>query len=291
MKLGRCGIRFCLRGFESTLRVCPLPKPPEVIYPKEVDIERMLVLGIAPESFSEFYMTELRPRASNAMATLKSARPTILPSLLLCDFANLEREVRSLEDAGVECLHLDVMDGHFVPNMSYGMPIVESLRKITKLVLDVHLMISDPVQYAPQFANVGADCITFHLEALPEPQDLLAKLKGMDVAAGLAINPNSDFETLLPHVPFCDLVLVMSVQAGFGGQSFNSVAVDRLRQLRTQFGPDLLLEVDGGVNESTIGQCTSHGADLLVVGSALFRQANYVDAMARLNAAIVPTIC
>lgn len=282
---------LCLDGFASTLRVCPLPKPPEVIYSSEVDVERMLVLGIAPESFSESYMTELRPRAFKAIATLKSARPTILPSLLLCDFANLEREVRSLEDAGVECLHLDVMDGHFVPNMSYGMPIVESLRKITKLVLDVHLMISDPVQYAPQFANVGADCITFHLEALPEPQGLLAKLKGMDVAAGVAINPNGDFAALLPHVPFCDLVLVMSVQAGFGGQSFNSVAVDRLRQLRTQFGPDLLLEVDGGVNESTIGQCTGNGADLLVVGSALFRQANYVDAMARLNAAIVPANC
>ena len=284
-------VRFCLPGFAPTLRVCPLPKPPEVIYSSDVVIERMLVLGIAPESFSESYMTEPRPRASKAIATLKSARPTILPSLLLCDFANLEREVRSLEDAGVECLHLDVMDGHFVPNMSYGMPIVESLRKITKLVLDVHLMISDPVQYAPQFANVGADCITFHLEALPEPQDLLAQLKGLDVAAGVAINPSSDFAMLLPHVPFCDLVLVMSVQAGFGGQSFNSVAVDRLRQLRTQFGPDLLLEVDGGVNESTIGRCTGNGADLLVVGSALFRQANYVDAMARLNAAIVPANC
>lgn len=233
-------------------------------------------------------MIELRPRASKAIATLRSARPTILPSLLLCDFANLEREVRSLEEAGVKCLHLDVMDGHFVPNMTYGMPIVESLRKITDLVIDVHLMISDPVQYAPQFATAGADCITFHVEALAEPQAILETLRGMDVAAGLAINPNSDFEMLLPYVSACDLVLIMSVQAGFGGQSFNPLAVERLRHLRAQFGTDLLLEVDGGVNASTIGQCTANGADLLVVGSALFRQANYVDALACLNSAILP---
>lgn len=235
-------------------------------------------------------MSELRPRASAAIANLKRVRPTILASLLLCDFANLEREVRSLEEAGVECLHLDVMDGHFVPNMTYGMPIVESLRKITRLVLDVHLMITDPTMYAPQFVNAGADCITFHVEALPEPGQLLEHLKGLDVAAGLAINPNTDFNLLLPHVSACDLILVMSVQAGFGGQSFNSVALDRLQQLRLQFGDALLLEVDGGVNESTLGSCTASGADLLVVGSALFRQANYKDALARLNAAILPTV-
>ncbi len=227
-------------------------------------------------------MSEPRSRAQT-IETLRGARPTILPSLLLCDFANLEREVRLLEEAGVDCLHLDVMDGHFVPNLTYGMPIVDALRKITQLTLDVHLMISDPSRYAEQFADAGANSITFHIEALSEPKPLLEKLKARGVAAGLAINPSSDFKRLLPFVPDCDLVLIMSVEAGFGGQAFNPIALQRLSELRSSFGPELLLEVDGGVNEKTVGQCTVNGADLLVVGSALFRQADYCQAMTRLR--------
>ncbi len=227
-------------------------------------------------------MSEPRSRAQT-IETLRGARPTILPSLLLCDFANLEREVRLLEEAGVDCLHLDVMDGHFVPNLTYGMPIVDALRKITQLTLDVHLMISDPSKYAEQFADAGANSITFHIEALSEPKPLLEKLKARGVAAGLAINPSTDFNRLLPFVPDCDLVLIMSVEAGFGGQAFNPIALQRLSELRSSFGPELLLEVDGGVNEKTVGQCTVNGADLLVVGSALFRQADYCQAMTRLR--------
>jgi ribulose-phosphate 3-epimerase len=188
-----------------------------------------------------------------------------------------------LEEAGVDCLHLDVMDGHFVPNLTYGMPIVDALRKVTQLPLDVHLMISDPTKYAEQFADAGANSITFHIEALNAPRPLLEKLKSRGVAAGLAINPSSDFNLLLPFVPDCDLVLVMSVEAGFGGQAFNPIALQRLSELRRSFGPGLLLEVDGGVNEKTVGQCTASGADLLVVGSALFRQADYCQAMTRLR--------
>jgi len=228
------------------------------------------------------YMSEPRSRAQT-IETLRGARPTILPSLLLCDFANLEREVRLLEEAGVDCLHLDVMDGHFVPNLTYGMPIVDALRKVTQLPLDVHLMISDPTKYAEQFAEAGANSITFHIEALNTPKPLLERLKSRGVAAGLAINPSSDFNLLLPFVPDCDLVVVMSVEAGFGGQSFNPIALERLSELRRSFGPGLLLEVDGGVNEKTVGQCTANGADLLVVGSALFRQADYCQAMTRLR--------
>ena len=228
-------------------------------------------------------MSEPSSRTEKTISTLRSARPTILPSLLLCDFANLEREVHLLEEAGVDCLHLDVMDGHFVPNLTYGMPIVNSLRKVTQLPLDVHLMISDPEKYASQFVDAGANSITFHIEALGEPSLLLSQLKAMGVAVGLAINPSSDFGRLLPFVPECDLVLVMSVEAGFGGQAFNPIALQRLSQLRHTFGPELLLEVDGGVNESTVGQCTANGADLLVVGSALFRQADYCQAMTRLR--------
>ncbi len=228
-------------------------------------------------------MSEPSSRVTKTIATMRGVRPTILPSLLLCDFANLEREVRLLEEAGVECLHLDVMDGNFVPNLSYGMPIVSSLRKITDLMLDVHLMISDPSTYAPQFVDAGADLITFHIEALKQPNALLTRLRSQGVAAGLAINPSTEMGLVSPFVSGCDLVLVMSVEAGFGGQSFNPIALSRLSELRKGYGADLLLEVDGGVNETTVGQCTANGADLLVVGSALFRQADYCQAMTRLR--------
>ena len=228
-------------------------------------------------------MSEPSSRVTKTIATMRGVSPTILPSLLLCDFANLEREVRLLEEAGVECLHLDVMDGNFVPNLSYGMPIVAALRKVTDLMLDVHLMINDPNTYAPQFVDAGADLITFHIEALKQPSALLAELRSQGVAAGLAINPSTEMSLVLPFVSDCDLVLVMSVEAGFGGQAFNPIALSRLSELRKTYGADLLLEVDGGVNETTVGQCTANGADLLVVGSAIFRQADYCQAMTRLR--------
>ncbi len=228
-------------------------------------------------------MCEPSSRLQKTLATLRGVRPTVLPSLLMCDFANLEREVRLLEEAGVECLHLDVMDGSFVPNMSYGMPIVSALRKVTDLLLDVHLMIVDPTIYAPQFVDAGADLITFHIEALAQPSTLLETIRSQGVAAGLAINPSTEMNRMSPFVRECDMVLVMSVEAGFGGQSLNPIALERLSELRNAHGADLLLEVDGGVNEKTVGQCTSNGADLLVVGSAIFRQADYCQAMTRLR--------
>ena len=228
-------------------------------------------------------MSEFSSRVQKTIAAMRGVRPTILPSLLLCDFANLEKEVRLLEEAGVDCLHLDVMDGTFVPNMSYGMPIVSAIRKVTDLTLDVHLMIRDPNTFASQFVDSGADLITFHIEALPQPSDLLSRIRSQGVAAGLAINPSTEMSHVLPWVSECDLVLVMSVEAGFGGQAFNPIALERLSALRKANGPDLLLEVDGGVNLKTVGQCTANGADLLVVGSAIFREADYCQAMTRLR--------
>ena len=228
-------------------------------------------------------MSEPSSRVKKTLTTLRGVRPTILPSLLLCDFANLEREVRLLEEAGVECLHLDVMDGSFVPNISYGMPIVSALRKVTDLLIDVHLMIRDPNTYAPQFVDAGADLITFHIEALGQPTALLESIRTQGVAAGLAINPSTEMSHVSPFVSDCDLVLVMSVEAGFGGQAFNPIALERLSDLRKAHGAGLLLEVDGGVNEKTVGQCTANSADLLVVGSAIFRQADYCQAMTRLR--------
>lgn len=231
-------------------------------------------------------MSEQASKSHKTRKTLEGARPAVLPSLLMCDFSNLEREVRRLEEAGIEVLHLDVMDGHFVPNLTYGMPIVSALRKITDLVLDVHLMISEPSRYSQQFIDAGSDVITYHIEAIPSPAELLQKTRDQGVLTGLAINPQTDMALLTPHLSECDVVLVMSVQAGFGGQAFNPIALERLSTLRKQLGESVLLEVDGGVNEKTIGQCVFAGADLLVVGSALFGHPDYCLAISRLQAAM-----
>lgn len=211
------------------------------------------------------------------------AGPAILPSLLLCDFANLEREVRTLEEAGVPALHLDVMDGNFVPNLTYGMPIVAALRKITRLPLDVHLMIERPERYLRQFAEAGSDVITFHIEAAPDPRPLIDEIHALGKKAGLALNPATPLGTLDAYLGDIDLVLVMSVPAGFGGQKFHDVALDKLQSLRERVRPEVILEVDGGVNASTIGRCAQAGAQWFVVGSAIFGQASYGDAVRELT--------
>jgi ribulose-phosphate 3-epimerase len=216
-------------------------------------------------------------------ADLRSDVPHIVPSLLLCDFGHLADEVYKLEAAGVRALHLDVMDGHFVPNISYGLPIVEAVRRVTRLPIEAHLMISDPTRYAEQFFKAGADAITFHVEALPQPRPLLEKLRTWGALAGLAYNPGTPIAAIQDCLDVCDLVLTMSVSPGFGGQAFQSVAVEKLRQLSALVGPEVLLEVDGGVNAATISQCTAAGAHLLVVGSAIFNQPDYTQSVATLT--------
>jgi len=231
--------------------------------------------------------------ARKDLNALRQSGPLILPSLLLCDFGNLEREVRRLEKAGVQALHLDVMDGHFVPNLTYGMPLVEAVRRITDLVIDVHLMIDDPVQYAPQFRAAGADRIIVHVEALPQPARLFAELSGSGAAVGLAINPPTPVGAVADFLEICDHVLVMSVMPGFGGQAFERIALDKMRELR-QIAPErLLIECDGGVNETTIGDCAAAGGDLFVVGSAIFRHRDYKPRVAHLTqlAAAARTTC
>jgi len=224
-----------------------------------------------------------------SLSSLRHSKPVVLPSMLLCDFGNLAREIDLLEEAGVEALHLDVMDGVFVPNITYGMPIVEAIRKLTQIPIDVHLMIQSPAKYAKAFVDAGADLISFHVEAIrsSEDADLLETIRAMGAAAGLAINPSTSMEYLLPHIPRCDFVLVMSVEAGFGGQAFNPVAIERLKTIRAEFGSELLLEVDGGVNVGSAGQCVAAGADLLVVGSAIFKQPDYCQALAHLHQTFV----
>ncbi len=206
-----------------------------------------------------------------------------MPSLLLCDFGNLQREVAALEAAGAPGLHLDVMDGNFVPNLTYGMPIVAAARRLTKLPLDVHLMINRPQAYVEQFVDAGADSISFHIEATNEPRAVLEMIQRHDVAAGVALNPETPLAAIDDCLDLCDHVLVMSVKAGFGGQKFNPVAVDKLAQLRERLGDEIVLEVDGGINKETIARCAEAGAELFVVGSAIFNTENYQAAVTQLR--------
>jgi ribulose-phosphate 3-epimerase len=213
---------------------------------------------------------------------LRQSAPAVLPSLLMCDFGNLEREMAHLTEAGVKALHLDVMDGNFVPNLTYGMPVVAAVRRLTDMPLDVHLMINHPAQYVDEFCEAGADSITFHVEAQGDPREVLARIREYGVAAGVALNPETPLETITPYLDLCDLVLVMSVKAGFGGQAFNPLALDKLRAVR-ELAPDVLREVDGGVNEQTIAKCANAGAQLFVVGSAIFNHERYAPIVAELT--------
>ena len=213
----------------------------------------------------------------------RDGSPIILPSLLQCDFGNLAAEVRALEAANVRGLHLDVMDGHFVPNFSYGMPIVKGLRRLTDLPLDVHLMISNPAQYVDAFVDAGADWITFHHESVDDARPVLEKIRGRGVGAGIAFNPLTPVDKIESCLDLCDMVLVMSVPAGFGGQLFDEIALKKLSQLRALLPESTLLEVDGGINASTIGECAEAGATLFVVGSAIFGQPDYAVAVDQLS--------
>lgn len=213
---------------------------------------------------------------TSSLEAIRSAAPAILPSLLRCDFGNLKEELEKLAVAGAEVLHLDVMDGHFVPNLTYGMPIVEGLRRHTTMPLDVHLMISDPLSYAKPMVEAGADMLTFHIEAVQaeESIDVAAAIKDMGVAVGVALNPETPLSTIADCLPLVDMVLVMSVEAGFGGQKFNPQTLTKIRTLRQSY-PDLLLQIDGGIDTTTIGLAKAAGCDLFVVGSAIFNCSDY----------------
>jgi ribulose-phosphate 3-epimerase len=222
-------------------------------------------------------------------AELRASGPGIFPSLLACDFAHLEREVRAVEAAGVPALHLDVMDGHFVPNLSIGVPIVEAVRRITDLPLDVHLMISNPAQYIEAFRRAGADSITVHIEAVTDPRPVLDGIRALGAMAGLALNPPTPLSAIETSLTHCDLVLVMSVMPGFGGQKFDSVALEKLRALREHPQCDALLEVDGGVGLDTVGPCAAAGAELFVAGTAIFKTDDYAGTIHRLRSQALAT--
>jgi ribulose-phosphate 3-epimerase len=217
-------------------------------------------------------------------ARLRAASPAILPSLLACDFANLQREIERVEEAGVAALHLDVMDGHFVPNLSIGVPVVEAVRRVTDLPLDVHLMIEHPERYVHAFRDAGADSLTIHIEVVPDPRPVLEQIRGLGAMAGLALNPPTPLEAIENSLDYCDLLLVMSVMPGFGGQELDRRALEKLRLLRDRHQVDALLEIDGGINTQTISDCVEAGAELLVAGVAVFHTPDYVASIRQLHA-------
>lgn len=198
----------------------------------------------------------------------------IAPSILAADFAKLGDDVADCDRCGVDLLHLDIMDGHFVPNISYGPAIVKTIDKLTDGFLDVHLMLSEPEKYFEAFQKAGADSITFHIEVHPDPRDLSAGLREMGVSPGISLNPDAKAEAVIPYLEYFDYLLVMSVFPGFGGQSFIESSLDTVRAARKYIderGLDTQIEIDGGVGPDNAARIVEAGADILVMGTAFFR--------------------
>ena len=192
----------------------------------------------------------------------------ISPSILTADFARLEQECKSLEKSGADWIHCDVMDGNFVPNLTFGMPVIKSIRKCVVLPLDVHLMIDRPERYVEQFAEAGANLITIHAEATDNVAECLKLIRACGKKAGISLKPNTPIEVLEQYRGLFDMILVMSVEPGFGGQSFIESSVDKIRRAKQLF-PDTLVEVDGGINSKTAKKVIEAGVDVIVAGSAI----------------------
>ncbi len=194
----------------------------------------------------------------------------IAPSLLSADFARLGEQIRMVEEARADLLHLDIMDGHFAPNLSFGVPVVKSIARCTKLLLDAHLMITDPGRYAPKFAEAGAGGITFHIETTEQPRELVRQIRDLGVQVGVALNPDTPADAIDDIIADVDLVLVMTVWPGFGGQRFMDECVKKIETISGRLSKTQWLEVDGGINPETTRRVVSAGADTLVAGSAVF---------------------
>ena len=210
----------------------------------------------------------------------------VAPSILSADFARLGEEIRAVEDAGADYIHIDVMDGHFVPNITIGPLVVKAAKKVTKLPVDVHLMISDPDRYIDDFRKAGADIITVHSEAVHHLHRSIQNIRNAGCKTGVSLNPATPEDVLEYVLDDLDMVLVMSVNPGFGGQAFIKEVLPKIRNIRemiTRKGLETMIEVDGGINPETIGEASLAGADIFVAGSAIFDTDNYTEAIGRLR--------
>jgi len=219
-------------------------------------------------------------------ATLEARGPVVLPALLLCDFGHLAHEVERLEKAGASALHLDVMDGRFVPQLTYGQVVVEAVRRASGIPIETHLMVEQPERVIEDYARLGSDIVTVHIEALDDPRRALETISSFGCRAHLAVSPNTPVERLEPHLDACDGVLVMSVEPGYGGQAFNPVALEKLAWLasaRSRLNASFRLGVDGGISIDTVGAVAGAGAELIVAGSAVIRSSDYGRAISELE--------
>ena len=210
----------------------------------------------------------------------------IAPSVLACDLSRLAQEVAAMEQAGADMIHLDVMDGHFVPNISFGAPVIKSLRPVGSIVFDTHLMISDPLAYLDDFASAGCDMLTFHTECASDIAATLQGIKSRGMKAGLVLKPKTPAEAILPYLADIDMALVMTVEPGFGGQKFMPdmcAKISALRRASDEKGLSLDIQVDGGIDLTTAPIAVAHGANVLVAGSSLYGQPDYAQAIQKLR--------
>jgi ribulose-phosphate 3-epimerase len=215
----------------------------------------------------------------------KAGTIQVVPSILSADFATLANEIAQVEAADLTMVHLDIMDGHFVPNLTIGPPVVAMLRGHTKLLFDTHLMISEPARYIDAFVQAGSDHLTFHIESTDRPLELLGRIRDAGLSVGVALNPETPVSSIENVAPHCDMVLVMTVHPGFGGQPFMADAAEKVKEVRRLVGPDVRVEVDGGIDPVTAPIAVSYGADTLVAGRAIFGCEDRVAAVEAIRAA------